>query len=100
MESRRIWFPLPPPLLESIATYLLFFHVIAHRGGRTDRWTDRPTQSSIEVLFAPKNCYRRLLLMGGEQHFDFATLAFLAARTNLLLKKVGLDEIIPLEILT
>jgi hypothetical protein len=25
-----------------------------HRGGRTDRPTDRPTQSLIEVLFAPK----------------------------------------------
>jgi hypothetical protein len=43
MESRRNQVPLPPPLLESIATLLLFFHVIAHRGGRTDGRTDRRT---------------------------------------------------------
>jgi hypothetical protein len=66
MEWRRNQFPLPPPLLESIATQLLFFHVTAHRGGRTDGRTDGPTdgptQSSIEVLFAPKNKKRSKLL--------------------------------------
>jgi hypothetical protein len=79
MEPRRNQFPLPPPLLETIAFPRNRVSTQSHRGGPTDQPTDRRTQSLIEVLFAPKKVRITVDTLGPTVHTTQNILPYLTS---------------------